>query len=593
MKKIIFIIVFLSCVFYGKTQVFVTESEAVTATSKYMQHYLDDTSFQARDVSHVDVLKKEGHVLLYEVCYKNGCSALVSGVKSVRPVLGYNVNGDSMKFIQNGGMNGLSFFVGKFALGIEKCISIKKDTILDEWKELLKDTLVHSRNRSIYGPLLTSHWKQGSSNDGQQNAYNCFVPSYCDNVNKCYAGCVPVAMAQIMNYWKYPVWRPDKAIQYDWCNMPDKLNYWENYPYVTNDNYETERDAIARLIADCGSAANVHYCIFNSCESFAWPANARDAFVNKFNYHSDADLIRRIWHLQTWKNTIMQNITAGRPVFYAAMEDQITNGGHAFVCDGYNSETDLFHFNWGGGTSGSWVSIDDINSGGDDWTDLERAIVDIHPNDTQQNYCNYTLPLETHYTWYYNLLGYTAPAPYENVPGTFTFLASVPDTLNYPATWRTIPNGAVSEYTAHEEILLQNGFFAEEGSDFYAHIVPCPSCSNQVTQQGMVAGTPLLPNGYDNMPWQDSSETSVSEPQARQSLNVWPNPVSGMLHIQLPDAEQGIAQISVCDLLGKIVMQKENLNHSELDVSLLPSGMYLLRVRTTDGTGMTAKFVKE
>lgn len=44
-------------------------------TSKYMQHYLDDTSFQAKEVSRVDVLKKEGHVLLYEVCYKNGCSA--------------------------------------------------------------------------------------------------------------------------------------------------------------------------------------------------------------------------------------------------------------------------------------------------------------------------------------------------------------------------------------------------------------------------------------------------------------------------------------------------------------------------------------
>ena len=49
---------------------------------------------------------------------------------------------------------------------------------------------------------------------------------------------------------------------------------------------------------------------------------------------------------------------------------------------------------------------------------------------------------------------------------------------------------------------------------------------------------------------------------------------------------------SVCNLLGKIVLQKENLNHSELDVSPLPSGMYLLRLRTTYGTGMTAKFVK-
>ena len=270
-------------------------------------------------------------------------------------------------------------------------------------------------------------------------------------------------------------------------------------------------------------------------------------------------------------------------------------GNHAFVCDGYDSDGSnvWFHFNFGwDGYCDGYFSINSLNPSIYNFNNHQKAIFYIYPSGTQ-DYCNYTLPLETHYTWYYNLLGYTAPAPYENVPGIFTFLASVPETLNYPATWRTIPNGAVSEYTAHEEILLQNGFFAEEGSDFYAHIVPCPSCSSRVTQQGMVAETPLLPNGYDNMPWQDSSETSVSEPQARQSLKVWPNPVSGMLHIQLPDAEQDIAQISVCDLLGKIVLQKENLNHSELDVSPLPSGMYLLRVRTTDGTGMTAKFVKE
>lgn len=299
--------------------------------------------------------------------------------------------------------------------------------------------------------------------------------------------------------------------------------------------------------------------------------------------------------MQTWKNTIKSEIMAGRPVFYAAMDEVIQFEGHAFVCDGYNSGTDLFHFNWGWGNSGTWVSINDINSGGDDWTDLERAIINIHPNDTQQYYCNYTLPLETHYQLYYNILGFTVPEPYENVPGTFTRLTSVPDTLNYPASWRTIPNGAVAEYTAHEEILLQNGFVAEEGSDFYAHIVPCPSCSNRAEQQGsMVGNTPTpFPSGYDNMPQQDSSETGITEPNAIQKLKVWPNPVSGMLHIELPDSETGIAQITVWNLLGKVVLQKENPHTPELEITFLPAGMYLMQVRTAAGNSLTAKFVKE
>ena len=91
---------------------------------------------------------------------------------------------------------------------------------------------------------------------------------------------------------------------------------------------------------------------------------------------------------------------------------------------------------------------------------------------------------------------------------------------------------------------------------------------------------------------QDSSETGITEPNARQKLKVYPNPVSGMLHIQLPDAEKGIARITVCDLLGKVMLQKENLSQPELEVSALPAGMYLLQVRTSDGKMMTAKFVK-
>ena len=150
----------------------------------------------------------------------------------------------------------------------------------------------------------------------------------------------------------------------------------------------------------------------------------------------------------------------------------------------------------------------------------------------------------------------------------------------------TVNNGADVYLQAGEEILLSDGFYAAEGSDFEAVIAPC---SGRATPQMATDEAQL----YENMSWQDSSATSITSPNAKQSLKVWPNPVSGMLHIQLPDAEQDIAQISVCDLLGKIVLQKENLNHSELDVSPLPSGMYLLRVRTTDGTGMTAKFVKE
>ena len=513
---------------------------------------------------------------------------MISGVKSVKPVLGYNINGDNIAFLQSNKINGLSFFVEKFASCVEKSVSLKINTILDEWNVLLYDTLIHSRNRSIYGPLITSLWKQNYSNDMQRNAYNYYVPRICDSLNNCSAGCVAVAMAQIMKYWNYPVYMPNKVEQYDWCNMPDKLLYQND----TNSNYELERNSIARLITDCGLAADIWYCINSDCESFAWPTKAKNAFVDTFDYHSNANLIRRIWHLQTWKDTIKSNIIAGRPVFYAAMDEVVHLEGHAFVCDGYNSETDLFHFNWGWGGNGSWVSIDSINSGNDDWTKLERAIVNLYPSSTQ-DYCDFELPLWVHYYGYYNISGNTTPLPYQNVPKTFTRLVSVPDTLNFPASWRTIPNGATAEYVAHEEIVLQNGFLAEEGSDFYAHIVPCPSCSGRAEQQSQVLdNTPPL-YGYNRMPQRDSSVTSISELNSLHGLKIHPNPVSGILNIELMDTESSVAQITVFDLLERIMLKKENLSQPELDVSALSRGMYILQVCTSDGKSLTAKFVKE
>lgn len=154
----------------------------------------------------------------------------------------------------------------------------------------------------------------------------------------------------------------------------------------------------------------------------------------------------------------------------------------------------------------------------------------------------------------------------------------------------TVSSGANVYLQAGDEIILSEGFHAATGSDFEAVIAPCSGRA----AQNMGSGSPLLLSGYSDMPSrQDSSETVITEPNARQKLKVWPNPVSGMLHIQLPDAEKEVARITVCDLLGRVVLQKENPHAPELEVASLPSGMYLLQVRTSDGKMMTARFVKE
>ena len=43
----------------------------------------------------------------------------------------------------------------------------------------------------------------------------------------------------------------------------------------------------------------------------------------------------------------------------------------------------------------------------------------------------------------------------------------------------------------------------------------------------------------------------------------------------------------------RVVLQKENLPKPEIEVSSLPNGMYLLQLQLSDGTNLTAKFVKD
>ena len=153
----------------------------------------------------------------------------------------------------------------------------------------------------------------------------------------------------------------------------------------------------------------------------------------------------------------------------------------------------------------------------------------------------------------------------------------------------TVNNGASVSLQAGEEIVLTDGFYAAEGSDFEAVIAPC---SGRTVQQGMAERNTVLPMNHAYMPQQDSSSTSVSGPESRRVLKIFPNPVSGMLYLQLPDGEAEVERIVVSDMLGRVMLRKDRLTGSEIDVSALPAGMYLLKLRTAAGAAFTGKFVK-
>ena len=591
MKKIIITILYF-CPILSFGQLAASYEEVYEIAQSYSQKFLSQ-----RDVSISVVSYPTVSIPLYEVA-ANEYTLIVSSEKSTPPVLMVIKNDNQDAILNNPNLpDGMRYFLEKYCWQIKYAIdSMPNREIHAQWAELLNEnpTIEETTTRSIIGPLLTTAWGQDDSNTGDGcNAYNYFVSetnSSCEcSEHQCPTGCVATAMAQIMRYWNYPVFRAGRKTQYDWCNMPNSLNYPNPY-------YERQRNAIARLMADCGVAANMHYCFLNSCLSFAWPIDARNALVDSFQYSSDAVRRLRSSYLtqpETWKNFLIQDLQNGRPLIYAGAS-YATGGyeqsGHAFVCDGYNEGNDKFHFNWGwNGSYNTWCVLDAIIVDNSNYNHLERAVFNIHPS-SSENHCDFDLELWYHYITYYNPF-VTSPPPYQNVPPTATRLYSVPisvpngsGTYYFDDSLRTIPSGATSEYVAHKEVVLRPGFTAENGCDFVARIEPCAECEEERGQNHPMEVTNATPR-------RDVARNVSTTTNG--TLRLHPNPATHTLTVETTSP---IRTLTVYDLAGRVMMTAEGgaNNHSPLrimDVSSLPNGIYLLRAVTDNGVE-TGRFVK-
>ncbi len=78
----------------------------------------------------------------------------------------------------------------------------------------------------------------------------------------------------------------------------------------------------------------------------------------------------------------------------------------------------------------------------------------------------------------------------------------------------------------------------------------------------------------------------LTDQQGAFTFNVFPNPTYGLLKIQVDRAffEKGTASLEVIDLQGKkLLEQRYAENETGVDVSQLPVGSYILRIRSTEG----------
>lgn len=91
--------------------------------------------------------------------------------------------------------------------------------------------------------------------------------------------------------------------------------------------------------------------------------------------------------------------------------------------------------------------------------------------------------------------------------------------------------------------------------------------------------------------WGFSANTlkNVAVTDADNSVSIYPNPVTDILYI---NSRQGIQSIDIYNAAGSLVKRADYSNNSGINVQSLPSGVYVLVLKSEDGQS-SFKFSKK
>ena len=305
------------------------------------------------------------------------------------PILGYSKSGE---FVTENLPANIEDWLAGISSEIQyvidnNVVAANSTTLL--WKELFagESTEFINRGEKVVTPLVQTRWNQAPY-------YNALCPYDNHYGERTVTGCVATAMAQVLKYWNYPevgtgshsystssygtLYANFGGIQYEWDNMPNR---------VTSTN-----DAVATLMYHCGVSVEMSYGVSATGGSGAYVISnysntehcAEYAFKNYFGYKPSAHgEMKNNTSDSQWKSMVRADLDASRPLVYAGFG----NGGHCFVCDGYDN-SDKFHFNWGwDGQNDGYYSLSALNPGSGgagggsySFTNNQQAIFGLEPN---------------------------------------------------------------------------------------------------------------------------------------------------------------------------------------------------------------------
>ena len=338
---------------------------ARTMASQFIQQQAAKGSFKSQ-VSQTDFRlvhaeassAVEGANDYYAFNIKGGGFIIIAGEDRAAQVLGYSDKGQ-LDF--NNLPYGLQGLLSGYKQEIEFLQTYKGDDLVPAPQSFNASSGVE--------PLIKTNW-------GQEDPYDWQCP--LKNGEYCVVGCVATAMAQVMKYWQYPEGSSSiarfysygygyvdalPATTFDYSLMINSYCHWDwNTSQLIQDTYtDAQAQEVAKLGRYCGQAVEMQY---SPDGSGAYTDDQLQA-MKDFGYRSSAKHVQKSswwssnYTTAQWEAMMKTELDAGRPILYSANDPSA--GGHAFICDGYNSEG-KFHFNYGWyGTCDGWYVSTALN----------------------------------------------------------------------------------------------------------------------------------------------------------------------------------------------------------------------------------------
>jgi PKD repeat protein len=309
---------------------------------------------------------------------------IVSAENSCRPIIGYSDRGHYDH------SNLPPQFAGWMRNYVKQIEFTRSHTlpalssITDEWSAYSgKPSKLHrAMAKSAVPPLTNIIWSQGYP-------FNAMCPGGS------VTGCCATSMAQVMQYWKYPLHGLLSNTYNE--NLPQ---YQENYGVISRDFYKDtlkwaampdtisgSNPAAALLSYDCGVSIDMNYSPGGSNAQVVCPnafsnggadsASCQTSYVKFFGYnrHTIHGYYKNQFSDSVWTAMLENELNQGRIIQYTGGGDI----GHAWVCEGYDTNN-YFYMNWGwGGSPNGYFSLSALNPYSFNFDSLQQALIGIEP----------------------------------------------------------------------------------------------------------------------------------------------------------------------------------------------------------------------